>query len=157
MCITSKDQLWYRQGIITQLWKTQQRHRCVLTQPAAEPFWSRKLWEAEANGSVPLVSPAAAFTAFLLLLFFPQTNILSDPSSPQKPPGLAYLISKQKISARMPICPFSWISFNLLYANNKIVYSTRCGGLFSGWLWNELLMFQIGSLLLENFSCSSVI
>lgn len=50
---------------------------------------------------------AAAFTAFLLLLFFPQTNILSDPSSPQKPPGLAYLISKQKISARMPICPFS--------------------------------------------------
>lgn len=159
MCITSKDQLWYRQGIITQLWKTQQRHRCVLTQPAAEPFWSRKLWEAEPNGSVPLVSPGSCcrLHCFPSPSVFPQTNILSNPSSPQKPPGLVYLISKQKISARMPICPFSWISFNLLYANNKIVYSTRCGGLFSGWLWNELLMFQIGSLLLENFSCSSVI
>ena len=60
---------------------------------------------------------------------------------PPVPPGLVYLISKQKISARIAVWPSSWISFNLLYANNKIVYSTSCGGLFVDLLCNELFWY----------------
>lgn len=81
---------------------------------------------------------ATTSTTFIFKDYFPpQPDFFCNPSSPT-PPGYIYFILKQNISARMPVWPSSWISFNLLSTNNKIVYSTRCGGLFGDLLCNEL-------------------
>jgi len=52
---------------------------------------------------------------------------------------------EEKISTRTPICPSSWIPFNLPYTNNKTIYNTRCGGQFSSWLQRALDVLDIVS------------